>query len=76
MRVLANAGLQRPILLHGFDATGWHFVRLARAHGFSTRVGLEDGCLLPDDRMTAGNADLVAAAVAILRDPAGAAPIR
>lgn len=64
-QVLANAGLSRPILLHGFDATVWHFVRRARERRWSTRVGLEDGLSRPDGTLSSGNADLVAAAVAI-----------
>lgn len=69
MQALENAGQHRPILLHGFDATVWHFVRQASARRFSTHVGLEDGSI------AAGDADLVAAAVAIVRGPAGAAQI-
>ena len=65
LSVLARAGVRRPILLHGFDATVWPFVRHAFARGFSTRVGLEDGAALPDGGMAGGNADLVAAAVAL-----------
>ena len=64
-QVLAEAGLSRPILLHGFDATVWHFVRRARERRWSTRVGLEDGLSKPDGTLSSGNADLVAAAVAI-----------
>ncbi|MBA4489499.1 3-keto-5-aminohexanoate cleavage protein [Paracoccus sp. S1E-3] len=75
LAVLDGAGLHCPRLLHGFDATVWHFIRRARDGAFSTRVGLEDGCLRPDGQVTAGNAELVAAAVAIMRDPAGSAQI-
>jgi len=64
-QVLADAGLSRPILLHGFDATVWHFVRRARERRWSTRVGLEDGLSKPDGSLSIGNADLVAAAVAM-----------
>jgi len=65
--MLARAGLQRPILLHGFDATVWPFVTLARQRRWSTRVGLEDGRHLPDGTVTNGNAALVAEAVAIFQ---------
>lgn len=68
--VLKAAGVQRPILLHGFDATVWHFVRRARRQKFSTRVGLEDGKLLPDGRAARNNTELVAAAVGIFRQGA------
>lgn len=65
--VLEEARVQRPILLHGFDATVWHYVREARHKKWSTRVGLEDGCLLEDQSIAASNATLVAAAVAIFQ---------
>jgi hypothetical protein len=37
--VLHRAGVRRPILLHGFDATVWPLVELARQRRWSTRVG-------------------------------------
>jgi uncharacterized protein (DUF849 family) len=63
--LLDSAGVRRPILLHGFDATVWPFVAIARQRQWSTRVGLEDGKHLPDGTIASGNAALVAAAVAI-----------
>lgn len=60
---LAEAGFQRPILLHGFDATVWPLVALAYERRWSTRVGLEDGDRLPDGRIAPDNAALIAAAV-------------
>ncbi len=62
--VLAQHQVRKPALLHGFDATVWPLVNEAFRRGFSTRVGLEDGCLLPDGQVAVGNAALVAAAVA------------
>lgn len=67
LRTLEHAGVRRPILLHGCDATVWPFVELARIHGFSTRVGLEDGRHLPDGTTAFDNSALVAKAVAIFR---------
>jgi uncharacterized protein (DUF849 family) len=63
--VLGRVG--RPILLHGFDATVWPLIRLARQRRWSTRVGLEDGKHLPDGADSANNAALVAAAMKIYR---------
>ena len=63
--VLAAAGLRKPVLLHGFDATVWPLARRAFALGLSTRVGLEDGATLPDGTPAADNAELVRAAVAL-----------
>ncbi|MDP2122071.1 MAG: 3-keto-5-aminohexanoate cleavage protein [Hoeflea sp.] len=65
--VLAGAGVTRSILLHGFDATVWDFVKLARTRNWSTRIGLEDCRHMPDGRMAAGNAALVGEAVAMYR---------
>jgi uncharacterized protein (DUF849 family) len=65
--MLDRAGVQRNILLHGFNATVWPFVTLARQRQWSTRVGLEDGKHLPNGTIASGNAALVAAAVAIFR---------
>ncbi len=62
--VLDQQHLSKPVLLHGFDATVWLLVDEAYRRGFSTRVGLEDGRLLPDGTATPSNAALVAAAVA------------
>ena len=63
--VLDRAGLRRPILLHGFDATVWPFVELAHQRRWSTRVGLEDGKHLKDGTIATDNAALVANAVNI-----------
>ncbi len=66
--VLHEADVTRPLLLHGFDDTVWHFVRKARQNSWSTRVGLEDGCLTASGRRATGNAELVADAVALFRE--------
>ncbi|MCM5552827.1 3-keto-5-aminohexanoate cleavage protein [Pleomorphomonas sp. NRK KF1] len=65
--VLGEAGLARPILLHGFDATVWHFVELARQRRWSTRVGLEDGCRRATGEVARDNAQLVTDAVRMMR---------
>lgn len=63
--VLTRGGVRKPILLHGVDATVWPLVEEAFRHGFSTRVGLEDGAVLPDGSIAVSNAALVAAAIDI-----------
>jgi uncharacterized protein (DUF849 family) len=65
MSVLRQAGVTRPVLLHGFDGTVWPLVQRARSERLSTRVGLEDGKHLPDGSVARDNAALVAAAVAL-----------
>jgi uncharacterized protein (DUF849 family) len=57
--VLERANIRRPILLHGFDTTVWHFVKRAHQRRWSTRVGLEDGCQLTNGETAIENADLV-----------------
>ena len=63
--VLNRAGVRRPMLAHGFDATVWRFVALAAERRWSTRVGLEDGETMPNGETAADNAALVAAAAAL-----------
>jgi len=67
---LAQVARLKPVLLHGFDATVWTFVRAAFARGYATRVGLEDGCALPDGRLAPSNAALVSAALELKRTAA------
>ncbi|MDQ0563664.1 uncharacterized protein (DUF849 family) [Rhizobium mesoamericanum] len=67
VHALRRADVMRPILLHGFDATVWPFVRLAKERRYSTRIGLEDGKLLPNGSTAANNVELVAAAIEIFR---------
>ncbi|GAA1794266.1 3-keto-5-aminohexanoate cleavage protein [Agromyces lapidis] len=56
-----GAGVTAPILYHGYDATVWPVVEAAIADGCETRIGFEDGVLLPDGRMPVDNAELVSA---------------
>jgi uncharacterized protein (DUF849 family) len=64
---LAAAGIRKPVLIHGANDTVWSFVERAARQGYSTRVGLEDGATLPDGRVAGSNAEIVAAAVAMMR---------
>jgi uncharacterized protein (DUF849 family) len=50
-------------LWHGYGQRTWEVLRAAAAAGHDVRVGLEDVLTLPDGRLAAGNAELVAAAV-------------
>lgn len=63
---LEQAEVRKPVLIHGIDATVWPFVRRAVAERLSTRVGLEDGDMLPDGRLAGSNAEIVRTAVAIM----------
>ncbi len=70
--VIREAGVTAPILYHGYDETVWPVVEAAIADGCETRIGFEDGVLLPDGTMPRDNADLVRAVRALeARNSAG-----
>jgi uncharacterized protein (DUF849 family) len=64
--VLGAAAQKIPILLHGYGSAAWPVLRDALRRGFDVRIGLEDVLTLPDGTPAAGNAQLVAAARALL----------
>jgi uncharacterized protein (DUF849 family) len=66
-RTLAEAGLGLEQVHHGDGIASWAVNRRALARGHGIRTGLEDTPLLPDGRPAAGNAELVAAAAALMR---------
>jgi uncharacterized protein (DUF849 family) len=57
-----------PQLWHGYGERTWEVIAAAAAAGRDVRVGLEDVLVLPDGRLAAGNAQLVAAAVDLVTD--------
>jgi uncharacterized protein (DUF849 family) len=65
--VLKRAKFKLPILLHGDEASVWPMFKEAMARGYDSRVGLEDGNLLPSGKTAADNADIVRAAVLLAR---------
>lgn len=62
---LREAGVEAPILYHGFDQTAWPVVRAALDDGCEARIGLEDGLTREDGTLASGNVDLVAAVRAL-----------
>jgi uncharacterized protein (DUF849 family) len=64
---LAAAGVDVPILHHGFGADTWAVIEAAIALGRDIRIGLEDTLTLPDGSTARGNAELVAAAIGLVR---------
>lgn len=68
-KVLARASLDVPILQHGLDATKWPLYQDALMRGLDTRIGLEDGKLMPDGSEAEGNAALIKAAFHMARVP-------
>lgn len=65
---LSRHGISVPQVHHGYDLATWEVIRVALRSGWDIRVGLEDTRVLPDGSTAAGNADLVAAAVALARE--------
>jgi len=60
--VLDKAAVKAPRLLHGSGATAWPLIDEAARRGYDTRAGLEDILELPDGRVAADNAAVVAEA--------------
>jgi uncharacterized protein (DUF849 family) len=56
-----------PQLWHGYGERTWEVIAAGAAAGTDVRVGLEDVLVLPEGRVAANNADLVAAAVELIR---------
>lgn len=61
-RVLDEAGVETPRLLHGKDTTAWSVLRYAAAEGYGMRIGFEDVLTLPGGEPARDNASLVVAA--------------
>ncbi len=55
------------VLLHGEEESTWSMVSLAGRLGLESRIGLEDCLHLPDGRTATGNAELVEAALQLMR---------
>jgi uncharacterized protein (DUF849 family) len=64
-RTLHEAGVELEQVHHGDGIASWAVNRRAVARGHGIRTGLEDTAVLPNGRTAKGNAELVAAAVAI-----------
>jgi uncharacterized protein (DUF849 family) len=69
-RTLAGVAPAIPRLLHGIFATAWPVFEHAAAHGYDTRIGLEDTLVRPDGSPATDNADLVRIAAQRLGTPA------
>jgi uncharacterized protein (DUF849 family) len=65
-QVLAEGGVALEQVHHGDGIASWAVNRRALARGHGIRTGLEDTPVLPDGRTAAGNAELVAAAAALI----------
>ena len=65
-RVLDEGGVRIERIYHGEGIASWAVSRYGISRGCGIRTGLEDMDVLPDGRFASGNADLVAAAAALL----------
>lgn len=65
--VLKRAKVRHPVLLHGDEASVWPMFKEAMARGYDSRIGLEDGNLLPSGKTATDNAAIVRAAVLLAR---------
>jgi uncharacterized protein (DUF849 family) len=68
---LARLGIAARQVHHGYGLATWDVLRAAVAMGADVRVGLEDTTVLPDGLVAAGNGELVAAAVRLVRSAGG-----
>jgi uncharacterized protein (DUF849 family) len=64
---LASGGITARQLHHGYGLATYDVIEAAAQMGADVRIGLEDTTVLPDGAVAAGNGDLVAAAVRIVR---------
>jgi uncharacterized protein (DUF849 family) len=62
VEVLDANGMMLPRLLHGYEKSKWPLFRYALALGLDSRIGFEDGGLLPTGETAPDNASLIRAA--------------
>ena len=60
--LIRDAGVEVPLLYHGYDETAWPLVRAAIDDGVQTRVGFEDMLTLSEGERAPDNAAMVALA--------------
>lgn len=57
------AGVELPLLYHGYDETSWPLVRAAVEDGAEIRIGFEDDTTMPDGSPAPSNAAMIKAAL-------------
>jgi uncharacterized protein (DUF849 family) len=65
--VVVSAGITLPQVHHGYGMACWAVNERGLERGHGIRTGLEDITLLADGKPARDNADLVAAAVRLIR---------
>jgi uncharacterized protein (DUF849 family) len=66
--IVVSAGIALEQVHHGYGAACWAVNRRALQRGHGIRTGLEDVTVLPDGRPARDNADLVVAAMSLIRE--------
>lgn len=69
--IVVQAGIALKQVHHGYGIACWAVNRRALERGHGVRTGLEDVTLLPDGSAARDNADLVTAAVRLIREHGG-----
>jgi uncharacterized protein (DUF849 family) len=57
--VLKSASSDRPVVLHGTEATTWPMLDEAITRGYGIRIGLEDTLVMPDGSVARDNVELI-----------------
>jgi uncharacterized protein (DUF849 family) len=65
--IVVSSGIKLEQVHHGYGMACWAVNRRGLERGHGIRTGLEDITLLPDGTQARDNADLVAAAVRLIR---------
>lgn len=68
IQVLDTAEVKIPKLLHGFDATTWPLIEVAKRRGFDVRIGFEDCLFLPGGELAEDNVALLSVTQQIMND--------
>ncbi|MEZ5825461.1 MAG: 3-keto-5-aminohexanoate cleavage protein [Geminicoccaceae bacterium] len=66
LAMLADAGISRPVLVHGEGGSVWPMMHFAATRGLAARAGFEDSLWLADGRLARDNAQIIEAACRIL----------
>jgi uncharacterized protein (DUF849 family) len=65
--IVVSGGIELPQVHHGYGIACWEVNRRALERGHGIRTGMEDVTVLPDGKPVRNNADLVAAAMRMIR---------
>ena len=66
LKILNNANIDLPILLHGEDGSAWPILKLAKIRGHDMRIGFEDCLCMPEGDPAHSNVQMIKEAVRIM----------